>query len=184
MSKPHRGVRIIGGQWRGSRIDIAAAAAIRPTPDRVRETVFNWLQKKVANAVCLDAFAGSGALGFEAASRGAARVVMIEQDVRAVAALASFSAKVNATQVEIHCDDALSWIAATALRFDLVFVDAPFATELWPRALSLLLEGRLNPEATVYVETPRAAADFDQAWRVLKSATTRETRYALLRQAG
>ncbi|MGA0053810.1 MAG: 16S rRNA (guanine(966)-N(2))-methyltransferase RsmD [Steroidobacteraceae bacterium] len=130
-------VRIIAGQWRGRKIRFPAGTAIRPTPDRVRETLFNWLAPMIRGARVLDAFAGSGALGLESASRGAASVVCLETDGRCVTALQERCREWGAAQVDIVRADALRWLAATrpsaSEPFDLVFLDPPFDADLWLR---------------------------------------------------
>ncbi|HTA64280.1 MAG TPA: 16S rRNA (guanine(966)-N(2))-methyltransferase RsmD, partial [Xanthomonadaceae bacterium] len=134
-------VRIIGGRWRGSKLPVADAAGLRPSADRVRETVFNWLQPRIVGARVLDLFAGTGALGLEAASRGAARVVLVEKDAVLASTLranAERLARADAAKtVEVVCDDALRWLSRSPdARFDLVFVDPPFAAGLWQSALA------------------------------------------------
>ena len=116
----------MGGAWRSRLIAVPSRPGLRPTPDRVRETLFNWLGQDLAGMQCLDLFAGSGALGFEAASRGAARVVMVECDRSALAALRATRTALNAAQVEIVAGDASAFLAASNERFDLVFLDPPF----------------------------------------------------------
>ncbi len=128
-------VRIIGGQYRRRLLDFPDADGLRPTPDRVRETLFNWLGQDLPGWTCLDLFAGSGALGFEAASRGAARVVMIERDAKAIRALEHNRATLAASQLDILRVDALAWLANNREVFDLVFVDPPFDSGLAARVL-------------------------------------------------
>jgi 16S rRNA (guanine966-N2)-methyltransferase len=123
-------VRIIGGQYRRRLLDFPGGEGLRPTPDRVRETLFNWLGQDLPGWTCLDLFAGSGALGFEAASRGAGRVVMIERDLKAAGALEKNQAVLGANQVDILRADALAWLANNRETFDLVFVDPPFDSDL------------------------------------------------------
>jgi len=123
-------LRIIAGRWRGRRLTVPALPGLRPTPDRVRETLFNWLGPRVEGARCLDLFAGTGALGFEAASRGAAQVVMVEQASRAVAQLRSHAAALLADVVEVVDREALSWLGGRFRRFDIVFLDPPFGRGL------------------------------------------------------
>jgi 16S rRNA (guanine966-N2)-methyltransferase len=123
-------VRIIGGQYRRRLLDFPGSAGLRPTPDRVRETLFNWLGQDLAGWACLDLFAGSGALGFEAASRGAGRVVMIERDRAALAALEKNRIVLGASQVDILRADAPAWLANSRETFDLIFVDPPFDSGL------------------------------------------------------
>lgn len=153
-------VRIIAGKWRGRRLDFPALEGLRPTGDRVRETLFNWLQTDLPGALCLDLFAGSGALGFEAASRGARHVTMVETDPTAFHALLRNrdSLTDNGSELEIIHRDALAWLRenpAGSRRFDMVFVDPPFGLSLTEPALSALAEGDwLSAGALVYVESP------------------------------
>jgi 16S rRNA (guanine966-N2)-methyltransferase len=144
-------VRIIGGQYRRRLLDFPDGAGLRPTPDRVRETLFNWLGQDLPGWTCLDLFAGSGALGFEAASRGAARVVMIERDARAIGALEKNRVVLGANQVDIVRADALAWLANSRERFDLVFVDPPFDSGLAAPVLADL-GAHLKPGGHAYVE--------------------------------
>jgi 16S rRNA (guanine966-N2)-methyltransferase len=171
-------VRIVGGEYRGRRIDVPARAAVRPTPDRVRETLFNWLGQRLDGTVCLDLFAGSGALGFEAASRGAARVVMVEQDREALAALRRSRDALGAPAVEIVAGDAHAWLARGDERFDLVFLDPPFGQNAGA-ALLERLPPRLRPGARVYLEAARPAA-VPPPWRELKRARAGQVSYQLL----
>ncbi len=144
-------VRIIGGQYRRRLLDFPGGAGLRPTPDRVRETLFNWLGQDLPGWTCLDLFAGSGALGFEAASRGAARVVMIERDAQALAALEKNRTQLAASQVDIQRADALAWLANSREAFDLVFVDPPFDSGLAEAVLADLAR-HLKPGGQAYVE--------------------------------
>ena len=148
-------VRIIGGEWRGRRIDIPEGTAVRPTPDRVRETIFNWLRDSLVGARCLDLFAGTGVLGFEALSLGAAEAWLVEQDAKLVEALRATAAKLGATP-RIVRRDALAFLREpTAERFDVVFLDPPYAAPLDP--FLAVLPAWLAPRAAVYVERPRSA---------------------------
>src|SRR6187399_1285371 len=128
-------VRIIAGKWRSRIVKFPAAAALRPTPDRVRETLFNWLGQRLDGLACLDLFAGSGALGFEALSRGAARVVMVEASRESARNLSDNALALGATDLEIVPGDALSYLARTAESFDVAFLDPPYASDLAARAL-------------------------------------------------
>ena len=144
-------VRIIGGQYRRRLLDFPDGAGLRPTPDRVRETLFNWLGQDLPGWTCLDLFAGSGALGFEAASRGAGRVVMIERDLKAAGALEKNRGVLGAKQVDILRADALAWLANSRETFDLVFVDPPFDSGLAGAVLADLAR-HLKPGGHAYVE--------------------------------
>ena len=157
-ARPHRAppreVRIIGGQWKRSKLPVADAPGLRPTPDRVRETLFNWLGQDLAGWRCLDAFAGSGALGFEAASRGAMEVVLLERDAAIVASLAETRLRLQADAVRVERADAMQWMARAAPgAFDLVFLDPPFDTGLALPALAVASRV-VAPGGLVYVEAP------------------------------
>lgn len=159
---PGRGagsLRIIGGEYRGRRLDIANLEGLRPTGDRQRETLFNWLQVQTPGARVLDAFAGTGALGLEAASRGAAHVWLLEKQPQAVVSLKRAVSTLGCAATVVQCD-ALAWLAGTDTGlFDLVFLDPPFAAGLWTDALSTLTaQERLADGALVYLESPRQQA--------------------------
>jgi 16S rRNA (guanine966-N2)-methyltransferase len=171
-------IRIIGGEHRGRRIEVPSRADLRPTPDRVRETLFNWLGQTLEGRSCLDLFAGSGALGFEAASRGAARVVMVETDRAVFAALQKTRELMRARQVDIVLGDAFDYLAKSAERFDVVFLDPPFRQNALERLLEGL-PGRLAPGARVYVEAPRPLEPAEP-WRELKRARAGQVSYQLL----
>jgi len=183
-----RELRIIAGTWRGRRLRFPAGPDIRPTPDRVRETLFNWLAPVIRGARVLDLFAGSGALGLEALSRGAAHVRFIDTDARAVAALRELLIEWRAdpAQVETGRADALSALQlAPKAPFDLVFVDPPFAAGLWSEvAARLERNGWLAPQAFVYLEAPvDAALDALPAnWQLWREGTAGEVGYHLFRR--
>ena len=151
-------VRIIGGEWRGRQLAVADVAGLRPTGDRVRETLFNWLQFVVPGSRCLDLFAGSGALGLEAASRGAVDVRLIERDPRACAAIErSLDALGRPPQVSLICGSALDFLSsrpAAPEPFDIVFIDPPFDDACQLELLEALADGHLAHHARVYVEAP------------------------------
>lgn len=148
-------LRIIGGNWRGRSIRFPDVADLRPTPDRVRETLFNWLQWDVAGCRCLDLFAGSGALGFEAASRGAGEVVLVESSSRIVSQLCENIAHLGASNINVLKISALDYLQSPKQPFDIVFVDPPFRLGLMEQCL-LLLAGNnwLKSGAQVYLEYP------------------------------
>jgi len=146
-------IRIIGGQWRARRVRFPAAAGVRPTPDRVRETLFNWLGQDLSGKKTLDLFAGSGALSLEALSRGAALAVAVDRNRQLVRALAATGATLGATKLETHCAQALSFLARESRAFDVVFLDPPFIEQLW-EALLPAAAARLVPGGVLYVESP------------------------------
>jgi 16S rRNA (guanine966-N2)-methyltransferase len=175
-------IRIIGGQYRSRLLRVAARPGLRPTPDRVRETLFNWLGQDLSGAACLDLFAGSGALGFEAASRGASRVVMIESDRVALSALEASRTALGATQVEIIGSGAEAYLKSARERFDVVFLDPPFRQNAVPGLLARLPRV-LSARARVYAESAEpvpAQAD----WRELKRARAGAVSYQLLEWGG
>lgn len=179
-------VRIIGGEWRSRRLKVADVPGLRPTGDRVRETLFNWLQPHVQGAVCADLFAGTGALGLEAASRGAASVSLIEKSHAAVRALRDNVEALRAGNVTVAESDALAWIARCPKKsLDIVFVDPPFAEGLQQAALSLLAESDcLESGALVYVESARQepAIASPQGWLESKEKTVGEVRMQLFKK--
>ncbi len=155
---PPAKVRIVGGDWKRTPLAVVDAPGLRPTPDRVRETVFNWLGQRLEGWRCLDLYAGTGALGLEAASRGAARVVLVEREPRAVSALREVLARLGAQdRVEVVQAEAGAWAGATRERFDLVFLDPPFGGAELGRMLPRMA-GLVEPGGFVYVESDRALA--------------------------
>jgi 16S rRNA (guanine(966)-N(2))-methyltransferase RsmD len=174
---PNR-VRIIGGEHRGRRIAVADRPGLRPTPDRVRETLFNWLGQRLPGRACLDLFAGSGALGFEAASRGAARVVMVENDRAAFRALETARDSIGLRTVELVYGDAFDYLKGATGAFDVVFLDPPFGQNALAAALERLPR-QLAGGARVYVEAP-APLEPGTGWRELKCARAGQVSYQLL----
>jgi 16S rRNA (guanine966-N2)-methyltransferase len=149
-------VRLIGGQWKRSKLPVADAPGLRPTPDRVRETLFNWLGHDLSGWRCLDAFAGSGALGFEAASRGAASVTLIERDRKLATRLDESRQRLKATTLRIETTDAMAWMARCAAgSFELVFLDPPFDAGLVDPAIALASR-LVVPLGFIYVESGSA----------------------------
>jgi 16S rRNA (guanine966-N2)-methyltransferase len=171
-------LRIVGGKYRSRRLRVPERPGLRPTPDRVRETLFNWLGQDLTGLACLDLFAGSGALGFEAASRGAARVVMVEKDRTALAELERSRAALGAAQVAIVGGDAAAYLARERERFDVVFLDPPFRQNAVPAILGKL-PPRLQPGARVYIESD-SAADAVPPWTELKRGKAGQVSYQLM----
>ncbi|WP_394000913.1 16S rRNA (guanine(966)-N(2))-methyltransferase RsmD [Luteimonas sp. WGS1318] len=179
-------VRIVGGRWRGTRLDVPDVAGLRPTSDRVRETLFNWLQPVLPGARVLDLFAGTGALGLEAVSRGAASALLVERDAALAAALAATAARLSGGDaVEVRRGDAVVMAAALpAGSVDIAFVDPPFAHDLWMPTLAALAPA-LAADAWLYVESPSASpAQPGPGWRLHRELGTREAHCALYRRAG
>ncbi len=180
MSKTGQ-VRISGGRWRNRNLAFPALAGLRPTPDMVRQRVFNWLGQDLNGWQCLDLFAGSGALGFEAASRGATRVWLVERDATVCAALQRSVERLQADQVTICRADALVWLTqeAQGVRFDLILLDPPYATQLQVPVLALL-PARLKQNALVYVEHD-GSMQLPDDWEIWRAGRTGQSHYALLR---
>lgn len=180
-----RVLRIIAGNWRGRRFRFTAAADIRPTPDRVRETLFNWLRERIAGARCLDLCAGSGALGLEALSRGAARVHFVESDATAVQELRARLVEWGAQGGSVERMDALRYLRTKPEAFDIVFLDPPFAAGLL-RAAAGLLDDRdwLAPAALIYVESPARVAlpELPESWSLAKAKRAGEVGYHLFQK--
>lgn len=173
-------MRIIAGRWRGSRLTVADAPGLRPTSDRLRETLFNWLMPYLPGAAVLDAFAGTGALGLEAASRGAAQVVLMEREPRLAQNLRQQLDRLEGAHavVSVLQGDTLSLLPTLAQqgqRFDIAFVDPPFAENLWERVLPQLLP-LMNAGAMLYVEMPQRAVAplLPQDWQLHRELGTRE----------
>ena len=175
-------VRIVGGVWRSRRIGFPDHAGLRPSADRVRETLFNWLGQDLHGQTCLDLFAGSGALGLEALSRGAASLVMVEKSRKVCESLRRNAELLGAKNLQLHCADALEFVAAAAaqdaLRFDVVFLDPPFDSSLLAQVLPGVVP-LLKPGARVYVESAMAFAPAG-GWRMLKRGRAGQVHFNLV----
>ena len=187
-------VRIIGGLWKGRKLHFAAGGGLRPTPSRVRGTLFNWLGPSIEGSDCLDLFAGSGALGLEALSRGARSLTSVENDRRAAESLRGNGAALGAAGLTVRKQDALAFLrqAANAGVFingepvrgwDCIFLDPPFASGLLGAALALLGEGQvLKPEGRVYFEARRNTPLALEDWRIDRESQAGDCRFGLLRR--
>ncbi|MEQ1803167.1 MAG: 16S rRNA (guanine(966)-N(2))-methyltransferase RsmD [Gammaproteobacteria bacterium] len=191
---PPGSVRIIGGSWRGRRVDVLDGAELRPTPDRVRETLFNWLTPVLPGARCLDLYAGTGALGLESLSRGAGECWFVERDARLAAALESTLLRfIGQGTVEtesprppargrVLVTDALRWLDRPPLgSFDVVYLDPPYATNSLGDLCKLLARGWLAPTAWVYLETSRSQQlpALPVGWQLHRESQAGDVRYAL-----
>lgn len=178
-------VRLIAGRWRSRRVQFLDGEGLRPTPDRVRETLFNWLQGEVPGARCLDAFAGSGALGFEALSRGAESCLLIERAPAQARQLDQEARKLGAEGARVVCGEAMSVLSGPVGPFDLVFLDPPFGRGLVAPILAGLVERQLlSPSALVYVEAEAALADLGvtTGWELLRHRHAGAVHYHLLQR--
>ena len=191
-------IRICGGKWRSRLIDVSAVAGLRPTPDRVRETLFNWLGQDLTGLSCLDLFAGSGVLGFEAASRGARRVTLVERDAKAYATLRRNAEGFDGDQLELQRADALEFLASLAkaagpgaaeqklsrhgkVYYDLVFLDPPYH-QGWLARLEPLLAAVVAPGARLYVEAESAMMAMG-VWRSTRHGKAGQVYYHLMERA-
>ena len=175
-------LRIIGGRWKRSKLPVADKPGLRPTPDRVRETLFNWLGQDLTGWRCLDAFAGSGALGFEAASRGAAEVLLLEQDAELVRCLQDSRRRLQAEAIRVERADAVAWMArAPAGSFDLVLLDPPFDGDLAARALPQAVR-LAAPEAFIYLEARQALPAPPSGWLMHRQGRAGAVHFHLLRR--
>ena len=136
-------IRIIGGKWRGRRLSVIKAPGLRPTPDRVRETLFNWMNKKIINAHCLDLFSGTGALSFEALSRGASEVTMVESDPNVVKNLTKTADILESKSHHIKCADATTWLKDQTKHYDIIFLDPPFGHGYVEKCCQIIYEQSL-----------------------------------------
>lgn len=182
-SAPGR-IRIIGGQLRNSRLDVPDLPGLRPTAERVRETLFNWLAPVMSGLRCLDLCAGTGALGVEALSRGAAAVQFVERDAKAAQALRANLSRLKTSGGQVATADAQAYLHGAAQPFGLVFLDPPFALGLWtPLAERLEQGGWLAPSAWIYVEGPKGLAPvLPASWVLHREGHAGEVRYALYRR--
>ena len=179
---PSHEVRIIGGQWKRSKLPVADRPGLRPTPDRVRETLFNWLGHDLSGWRCLDAFAGSGALGFEAASRGAAEVVLLERDPALAASLRQSQQRLKAETMRIEAGDAIAWMGrAAGGSFDLVLLDPPFGSGLGEQALPLALR-LASDDGSIYLEARQALPAAPEGWVVHRQGRAGAVHFHLLRR--
>jgi 16S rRNA (guanine966-N2)-methyltransferase len=174
-------VRIIGGEHRGRKLPFADLPGLRPTGDRIRETLFNWLQPWITGARCLDLFAGSGSLGIEAASRGAGQVVMLDTAAPVVRQLEVNCNQLNLKQVSIIRADALQWLELPPSTFDVVFLDPPFSADLLGPLCHKLNQGWLADNARIYMEdeASRALPVLPEGWQLLKDKRAGQVRFGL-----
>lgn len=178
-------VRIIAGIHRGRRLPFADQPGLRPTGDRVRETLFNWLQPTIQGARCLDLFSGSGALGFEAASRGAKEVLMLDSSNQVIRQLEANKRLLGLEQIHLRQTDTMLWLDhAPTKPFNLVFLDPPFATDLLsPACQKLAASAWLSETAQIYLETDasRTFIDLPAGWELLKEKRVGQVRFGLVR---
>ncbi|MBU6467583.1 MAG: 16S rRNA (guanine(966)-N(2))-methyltransferase RsmD [Betaproteobacteria bacterium] len=181
MLKENKGkVKIIGGKWRGRWLEFSGVEDLRPTPNRVRETLFNWLGQTMTDKICLDLFAGSGALGFEALSRGALKAVFVETFPASVKALKQNAAKLNADNMSIISTDSYQWLKTDKQEYDIIFLDPPFTKTDYDALLELVAD-KLAPGGVVYCESPKGLV-VNEKWSVIKQAQAGQVQYQLLQE--
>ena len=178
-------LRIIGGTWRSRKIPFAVDAGVRPTPDRVRETLFNWLQPVIHGARCLDLYSGSGALSFEALSRGAAAVVMVDEDLRVIQQLQHNVELLKTDHVRIEWTDALQFLLGKSQPFDVVFLDPPFRDDVLMECCQRIERyGWLAPGGWIYIESDsrREMTDLPDNWKIVHRKIAGQVAYHLARR--
>jgi len=176
-------IRIIAGKWRGRKLDVIDSPGLRPTPDRVRETLFNWIQQEIVGARCLDLFAGTGALGFEALSRDAAEVVMVESNPKIVESLRKHAETLKSENHVIQLADAMTWLRQGAKGFDIIFLDPPFAQGYVEKCCALITEeSLLNARGLVYIESERNIT-LPEGWHIKKQKIAGQVQSLLVEQS-
>lgn len=176
-------LRIIGGKWRGRKLQFPNIAGLRPTPNRVRETLFNWLMHIIPGSHCLDLFAGSGVLGFEALSRGADKLVFVDESAQVIAQIKQNQQLLKCENTTVYCMQADVYLKQTTEKFDIIFLDPPFQLDIIPQLCELLIKHNLLKEnGFVYIET---AAKFDvnsipHPWKIIKQNKAGKVHFALL----
>ncbi len=189
--KPHKSIRargqirIIGGKWRGRKLAVASLPGLRPTPDRVRETLFNWLSIEIRGANCCDLFCGSGALGFEAASRGAHCVILVDQNKKVAQQIRKNLKLLQADSIRFQQHDVLNYLTKDAQPFDIVFLDPPFHQHLIAPCTTLLEQnGWLKPEAMIYIESESSIVSLTvpECWTLYREKFSGQVCYRLYRR--
>lgn len=175
-------IQIIGGIYRGKKISFPDSIDLRPTPNRIRETLFNWLMQDIRGACCLDAFAGSGALGFEAFSRGASHVTFVEQTPLVQTHLQHLINQFASPKLNLVKNDALMYLKNTKEQYNIIFLDPPFSQNLIPQCLQAIKDNKvLQPDGLVYIESAEAITIDQNQWQQLKLKRAGQVAYSLLR---
>jgi len=187
MAKGSNQLRIIGGEWRGRKLRFPDVANLRPTPDRVRETIFNWLMPMISGTRCLDLFAGSGALGLEALSRGAAITVFVDSHKKATQYIKEHLATLNITErAQVSTMDGMKYLKGEAKKYDLVFLDPPYKLNFLEKAIPLLESNAwLTHDAMIYIEIEKRQAlpALPENWKQIKEKTAGEVNYFLYQRS-
>ena len=180
MSKPLGSVRVVGGNLRGTKIPVEHAIGLRPTSDRVKETLFNWLSLNIEGARCLDLFAGTGALGIESLSRGASTVTFVEKNQVLGSAISASLTSLGISNAKVYLQDSIKYIESCDTQFDIIFLDPPFKSDLLLSSLELIAERNLRPNGLVYVEFLKNDVKLPKEWQKLKAGSTKSMEYNLL----
>lgn len=176
-------IRLIAGKWRGRKLDVIDSPGLRPTPDRIRETLFNWLQQEIVGARCLDLFAGTGALAFEALSRGAAEVVMVESNPKIIESLKQHAEALDSEGHSIQLADATSWMQQGIKGFDIIFLDPPFGQGYIEQCCTIISEqSLLNMHGLVYIESEKNLS-LPNGWKIRKQTKAGNVQSALIEPA-
>lgn len=175
-------IRIIGGKFKGKKIKVCDINDLRPTSNRLRETLFNILQFEIKEACCLDTFAGTGALGIEALSRGAAHVTFLEPHPQAFDALKNILNSLATKNYDIFKKDCMDYLTQTTRKFDIIFIDPPFRKDLWQLCLKMIEEKQLlNPEGLVYLESPEMIDVNPTKWALKKTNKIADVYYGIFK---
>lgn len=177
-------LRIIGGRWRGRKLTVLDSEGLRPTPNRVRETLFNWLQFSLSGANCLDLFAGTGALGLEAASRGVEKITLVEFNTQTAEQLSKNCQQLGADNYQLINEDAATFLSSDQEQYDIVFIDPPYKLEMWSEiARQLVSQDSLSLNALIYVEYPLAASKplLPLKWELIKEKKAGGVNYCLFK---
>ncbi|MBC8520356.1 MAG: 16S rRNA (guanine(966)-N(2))-methyltransferase RsmD [Gammaproteobacteria bacterium] len=186
-SRGGRRLRIVAGEWRGRTLSFPDNPGIRPTPDRVRETLFNWLQPTISGALCLDLFAGSGALGLEALSRGASHVDFVEFEQKSAQAIGEHLELLKSDRGEVFREDAFIFLEKRELSpYSLIFLDPPFNRDMLEKVFILLERSELSPKLQLYIETEQGVDELEipSDWVVARKGKAGQVRYMLLESKG
>ena len=177
-------LRIIGGRWRGRKLTVSDSESLRPTPNRVRETLFNWLQFSLSGANCLDLFSGTGALGLEAASRGVKKITLVEFNTRTAKQLSKNCQQLGADNYQLVNEDAVTFLSGDQDQYDIVFIDPPYKLELWSEiAEQLVSQDSLSLNALIYLEYPITLIKplLPSKWQLIKEKKAGGVNYCLFK---
>ncbi len=176
-------IRIIAGKWRGRKLDVIDSPGLRPTPDRLRETLFNWIQQEIVGARCLDLFAGTGVLAFEALSRGAAEVIMVESNPKIIESLKQHAETLGSENHTIQLADAIIWLKQGIKGFDIIFLDPPFGQGYIEKCCATIIEeSLLNDNGLVYIESEKNIT-VPSAWKIKKQTKAGRVQSKLIERA-